>query len=326
MADFSAITAWAAANSARHEISLTKLSWINEWLPGFFDYRAKIRVGASVYFGRGIDAEENIACDKALAEALERAAVAEMASPWAAAAYPEFDGAAERAYRELLSIDRVLCHHYSKTPFKTLALDVLEKPVSRTAVAKALGARGLHLQLCELRPATDATIAAAFIWSERAHPVKGIVCGYGCEKTLPAAAAHALIECLRTAAAVFCGEITPEPWETRCTPGNPRYHFWMAQKEAAKIFLTATLLPSGARGNSPWQPENISRTAASYKEIPGPMSLIPELPVKIVQAASAKLLKPQFGEIFMDAQFLQRLERFSGKKVIPETDPPHFYD
>lgn len=326
MADFSTITAWAVKNTARHEISLTKLSWINDWLPGFFDYRAKVRVGTGVYFGRGIDTHENTACDKALAEALERAAVAEMPSPWAAAAYPELAGASERAYLELVSIDRVLCHHYTKIPFARLDFSILEKPIDINAIKHALGAHGLHLELCELRPVTDAAVAAAFIWSERDHPVKGIVCGYGCKIDLPSAVSHALIECLRTAAAVFCGEVAPEPWETKCTPGNPRYHFWMAQKEAAKDFLNNTLLPLIPRGNPSWQPENISRADVSLEEIYTLNGHITELPVKVVQATSAALIRPQFGKIFMDTQFLQRLEQFAGKKVAPETDIPHFYD
>lgn len=325
MADFSSITDWAVKNSARYGIALTKLAWVDEWLPGFFDYRVKLRVGTEVYAGRGIDSDENTACDKALAEALERAAVADLPSPWAAAAYPGFEGAAERAYRELVGIDRVLCHHYCKMPFRPLDIDSLKKPISPENVTRALARHGLHLELCELRPVEDAAVAAAFVWSERAHRVKGIVCGYGCEKELSDAAGHALIECLRTAAAVFGGDLVPEPWETRCVPGNPRWHFWMAQKEEAKDFLIKHLLPSRGRPLT-WQPERISRNDADVKEIPGLANQIPDLPVRIVQAASERLLRPQFGSIVMDKPFLARLESFSGARVTPDAVVPHFYD
>lgn len=325
MADLSAITAWAVNNSARHNITLTKLAWIDEWLPGFFDYRVKLRVGTEVYAGRGIDTNENTACDKALAEALERAAVADMPSPWAAAAYPGYTGAAERAYRELVSIDRVLCHHYCKEPFRLLDLSILKKPFPPDLIKRMLVQHGLHLVLCELRPVSDATVAAAFIWSEREHRVKGIVCGYGCEIELPDAAAHALIECLRTAVAVFGGDVTPEPWETKCVPGNPQWHFWMAQKEEAKNFLARHLLPASTT-QTLWKPEQLSQDDVELKEISSMGNQIKDLPVRIVQATSPKLLRPQFGNISMDAEFLGRLDIFHGARVTPEETVPHFYD
>ena len=326
MADFSKVTAWALKNTAGFDISITKLSWINEWLPGFFDYRAKLKIGNDVYTGRGIDAKEDIACDKALAEALERAAVANVLAPWATAAYPDYPGASERAYRELVCIDRVLCHHFCKKRFKLVDIKILNGGVSPTSLKSVLSKHGLHLELCELQPVLDASVVAAFIWSERSHRVKGIVSGFGCEKKLADAAEHALIECLRTAVAVFCGNLVPEPWELRCVPGNPRWHFWMAQKEEAKDFLINSLLPACANQDILWNTEKISFKDVSLSEVSSLASLIPDLPVRIVQASSAIMLKPQFGVISMDEQFLQRLERSAASRITPETRIPHFYD
>lgn len=326
MADFSQVTAWALKNTAGFDISITKLSWINEWLPGFFDYRAKLRIGTAVYTGRGIDAKEDIACDKALAEALERAAVADLPVPWATAAYPDYTGAAERAYRELVSIDRVLCHHFCKRRFRPVDINRLDGGILPDSLKRVLAKHGLKLALCELQPVLDASVSAAFIWSERNHPVKGIVSGFGCETKLADAASHALIECLRTAVAVFCGNLIPEPWELRCVPGNPRWHFWMAQKEEAKNFLVNSLLPAGANQKIPWNTEKISFKDVSLSEVSSLAPLIPVPPVRIVQASSAIMLKPQFGVISMDERFMQRLERFAGSRITPETLIPHFYD
>lgn len=326
MADFSKVTAWALKNTAGYNISITKLSWINEWLPGYFDYRAKIKIGNEVYAGRGIDVKEDIACDKALVEALERAAVSNMPAPWATAAYPNYPGAAERAYRELVCIDRVLCHHFCKKRFKPVDLAILNDGISPNSLKSVLSKHRLNMKLCELQPVLDASVVAAFIWSERSHQVKGIVSGFGCEKTLAAAASHALIECLRTAVAVFCGNLVPEPWELRCVPGNPRWHFWMAQKEEAKYFLINSLLPASADHNIPWNTEKISFKDVSLAEVSSLAPLISDLPVRIVQASSEIMLKPQFGVISMDEQFLQRLESFAGARITPEKLVPHFYD
>ena len=326
MADFSKVTAWAVKNTARFDISIIKLSWIDEWLPGYFDYRAKLKIGKDVYAGRGIDVKEDIACDKALAEMLERAAVSNVPAPWATAAYPGYPGAAERAYRELVCIDRVLCHHFCKKRFKPVDITALNGGISPNRLKSVLSKHGLNLELCELQPVLDASVVAAFIWSERSHQVKGIVSGFGCEKKLADAASHALIECLRTAVVVFCGNLVPAPWELRCVPGNPRWHFWMAQKEEAKDFLINNLLPTSANQNIPWNTEKISFKDVSLTEVSSLATLIPDLPVRIIKASSATMLKPQFAVISMDEQFMQRLERFEGSRITPEKLIPHFYD
>ena len=327
MADFTKITSWAIKNTARFNVSLVKLSWVDEWLPGFFDYRAKVKIGKDVYAGRGIDIKEDIACDKALAEAFERAALSNMSSPWATAAYPDYAGASERAYRELVCIDRVLCHHFCRKKFKLLDTEILSTPkIASARLEIFLAKHGLKLELCELRPVTDAKVAAAFIWSERSHRVKGIVSGFGCETTLADAALHALIECLRTAVAVFYGDIVPEPWELRCTSGNPRWHFWMAQKAKAKEFLINSLLSAPHDHDVVWDAEEISFKDVLLQEVLSLETFIPDLPVRIVQASSVKMLKPQFGMVSMNEQFMRRLETFIGHRVMPEKTVPHFYD
>jgi len=325
MADFSKITNWALKNTAGFDISITKLSWINEWLPGFFDYRAKLRIGKDVYTGRGIDAKEDIACDKALAEALERAAVADLSAPWATAAYPDYPGAAERAYRELVCIDRVLCHHFCKKRFKPVDSKILDGGISPNNLKSVLSKHGLKLELCELQPVLDASVVAAFIWSERKHQVKGIVSGFGCEKKLADAASHALIECLRTAVSVFCGNLVPEPWELRCVPGNPRWHFWMAKTAESLDYVRQTLLasPPGNRGS--WEPEDVSISNARFRRIESLDALLPGLPLVVVQAQSEQLMRPQFGSAPLDEPSLRRLERFNGRPLGTLAPVPHFY-
>ncbi|HAH31987.1 MAG TPA: hypothetical protein DCL44_06710 [Elusimicrobia bacterium] len=326
MADFSRITDWAVKNAAALNISVTKQSWINEWLPGLFDYRVKLKIGKTIHIGRGIDAQENTACDKAVAEALERAAASNLSYPWATAAYPDYAGAAERAYRELVCIDRVLCHHFCRVKFSVINIETLDWNISIARLKKVLRKHELHLELCELRPVLDASVSAAFIWSAKEHRVKGIASGFGCEKRLKDAAVQAIIECLRTAIPVFFGDITPEPWEIIRTPGNPRWHFWQAQKQGARNFLVSNLLPGNNENGGLQNLENISMNDAVISEIDSLKPAIPDLPVRIAQASSPKLLRPQFGEILMDEPALRRLEIFAGASMTPEMVVPHFYD
>lgn len=178
MADISGLTKWALKNSKKFNISAVKLSWINTWLPGFFDYRIKLEIDKNIYTGRGIDLSENTAFDKALAEAFERAAVRSLDSPWATAAYPDYTGATERAYRELVCIDRVLCHHFCKIPFRKIPLKILSNVISIRKLSKILEENSLHLELCELRPVIDCVVVGAFIWSIKKSLIKGIVSGF----------------------------------------------------------------------------------------------------------------------------------------------------
>lgn len=326
MADLSLLTKWALKNAKNFNISAIRFKWVDTWLPGFFDYRVKLTVREKEYIGRGTDLNENIAFDKALAEAVERMAVSDMDFPWATAAHVNYNEACIAAYRELLTIDRVLCHHFCKIPFKNISLKILDGLILSKNLIYQLSKNNLHLELCELRPVKDSVIVAAFIWSEIEDKdrVKGIVSGFGCASKIEEAALHATIECLRTALPVFFGNLTPQEWELKQIKGNPRWHFWMAQKVEAKNFLKNVLLQYN-KSNS-LDEENISIKDVSFTQINSLYELIPDIPLKVVKATSEVLIQPQFGKIEVDDKLIKRLKIFAGKLIIPELNVPHFYD
>lgn len=149
---------------------------------------------------------------------------------------------------------------------------------------------------------------------------------FGCESKLKDAALHAVIECLRTAVPVFYGNITPEEWEIKPIKGNPRWHFWMAQKTEAKDFLIKNLLNYDKTADKTWKVEKISIDNAKFREVATLASTVPNLPLKVVQAYSEVMLEPQFGEVVADRRLMRRLEIFAGGHVVPEIKVPHFYD
>jgi len=107
MANSTQLTDWVIANAKRLELAVTRVGWVEKWLPGYHDYQVKISLRKNIYAGRGIDRQEQIAFEKSVSEALERAATRGLEYPWTTAAYENYDGAKLRAYQELLGMDRV---------------------------------------------------------------------------------------------------------------------------------------------------------------------------------------------------------------------------
>ena len=321
----SSVVDWAIANASKLNLEATKVTWVDEWLPGYFDYQVKIIIDGQVYLGRGIDSNEDIAFAKSVAEGLERAAASALKDPWATAAYPDFHGARERAYFELLGIDRVLCHHYCRRRSRVLEQEVVGTSFPARRFFEMLRKNRLEITLLELTPSSDAKVAGAFVSSiDPESPIKGFVKGYGVEKTLEEAVSHAVIECMRNSVAVFLGGAKPDPGELSCRPTNPRWHFWMAQTAESMKYFRANFI-SKPETKSQLAPENISINNTGFTRINTLDSIFPDVPLVFVQAYSDKLIRPQFGEFTADEHTVKRLEIFNGGPVNVDATVPHFY-
>ena len=163
------------------------------------------------FAGRGIDSDEKTAFDKACAEAIERAICWTLKAPAAMAAFPDEEGARSRAYYELVGIDRAICHHFCRQRLHPCSFGTLGKSIPAANIQKMAAANRLEINLFELRPVADARVISAIAWSkDPRHPVKGFVAGFGTGPSQENAALSAVLECLRTAAAVFIGGAGPE--------------------------------------------------------------------------------------------------------------------
>lgn len=326
MADNTRLVDWALENSSKISLKVTKLGWISDWLPGHFDYQIAITCNSSVYRGRGIDAEEPVAFAKAVAEAFERFAMTGAENPWATAAYIDYDGAATRAYYELVGIDRALCHHFCKERFSLLDLSVLPEHFDLERLYKALKKNGLEVRLFELRPVMDAKICTMMAWHrDTGHKVQGFVNGYGCAQTMEKAATSAAYECLRTAAAVYLGGAKPErPLGELNQPGSAWYHFWAAQTKECMDYFRDNLQPT-PYSSAPLPPENLSIKDVSIEGISTLHQAFPDIPLIVAQAKSDRFIKPQFGSFRRDSATLKRLNEFCGHPVDPDIRVPHFY-
>ena len=320
------LTDWLLNNSDRLSLRAEKYRWIDEWLPGFFDYGVIIKVDGKDYSGRGIDKNEQLAFEKAASEALERAAVktARLKMLWSTAAYPNYEGAALRAYRELVGIDRVFCHHYSEKKIRRMDWGETGGYFPDGALYKQIKKSRIDFSLYELRPTLDSKVVCG-IASGGGLGFNGFLSGFGADKDIKSAAAHAAIECLRTVAACLLTEYSPkEPLEVLKRRGEPRWHYWMAQSAEALAHLKGRLLPRPEEQVT-LKAEDISISDVSFERIDSLRTVYPDLPLEIAQAKSEKMIAPQFGEIRMSPDVLARLRNFSGAEVSPREMPPHFY-
>ena len=327
MENSSSVTEWALENSRRLALTVQKVTWIDEWLPGYSDYHIEVSVGGKIHKGRGTDASEQTAFIKAVAESLERAACYGLETPWGTAAYTDQKTAEKRAYAELLGMDRALCHHYCKIKGKRVALEELSPVIPVKNLIKKLNNHGLVLELCELRPAQDARVFSAYGWAKASScKYPGIISGFGASDIRLDAARQAVLECLRKFLAIFIGKtISAVSLDDLKRDKSPWWHIWsMTGSAASKSYLMRNILPGDVEKGEQI-PENISIECMRFSRLNSLDEIFPDLPLLFMQAHSPRLLRPQFGETVIDPETKKRLEDFNGGLVDIDLSVPHFY-
>jgi len=327
MENSSLIVDWVLQNSRGLGLTVQKVTWIDEWLPGYFDYHVEVSVGGHIHKGRGTDSSEQLAFVKAAAEALERAACYSLDNPWGTAAHSDPKEAERRAYAELLGMDRALCHHYCKTKGAPVALEELKSVLPVNTLVKQLARHGLTMSLCELRPAKDARVFSAYGWALKEFPgFPGVISGFGTSDIWQDAARQAVLECLRKFLALFIGGVAkPAPLEVLKQQKSPWWHIWtMAESAASKSYLLKNLLADSGIHEAQ-RPEDISIDCASFSRIDSLDKVLPGLPLLFMQARSPRLLHPQFGETIIDPETKKRLIAFNAGLINVDLSVPHFY-
>lgn len=319
---------WALANAGKLFLKVTRLTGINEWLPGHFDYHVSMSVARAEVFGRGTDTEEPRAFLKAVAEAVERAACQGLTYPWATATHTDRQQASLRAYRELLGMDRALCHHFTGSKVRILSLAILNDSVLADFLDGACKKHGVKICLCEMRPSADSCVAVAYAWMPGPGNPPGLLSGYGCAATLPEAGRQAIVECVRKIGPIFIERNKPkEEMAELEILRSPWWHVWkMSQERAGLDYLKNTLIP--AAGESVLLArEELSLKDVGLREISGFKNLFPDVPCVVMQAYSDKLILPQFGKAVIDDKTLTRLKAFCGNSGSwkTETAIPHLY-
>lgn len=321
-----ALREWAIKNFKVLNIKVEKYRWIDKWLPGYFDYAVEIYVRGKKFRGRGIDNKEETAFDKAIAESVERAVVwfSDLEYPWATSAYPDLEGAKERAYWELLGIDRTICHHLCRVKAKKISLDILDGKIDLDRFNFLLRKNRIYFELYEFRPTLDSKSVFAISYSPNSR-IGGFISGFGTDKDIKRACLHAIFECLRTAVVAFFDDIKPErSIEYLKERREPRWHFWKAQEKASLDYLKKYIIPEEGE-EIILKTEDISIKDCDFITLNNSKEIFFDIPLYFAQAKSDKLITPQFGEIILDPKTQKRLEAFNEDICEIELNIPHFY-
>lgn len=323
MENFKKLTQYFLSKSKLISLDITKLTWPDNYLPGYFDYQSKITLMGHEFIGRGTAKDEEEAFIKSCVEALERFSSYNFNSSWAIAGHENIELAKQNSYAELSSIDKVLCHHFTKKRLSPINWKGLSE-IHGKVLLKSLNKQKILLETYELTPNQDLKITLAIAYKPFQRKRMGFVAGFGADYDIEKAVIHAIIETLRNAILIFTTEVNAAKNELIPSSWNPRWHFWKAQEEEALAYFKKYLV---TYQNKPivLKPENISIKDAYFTELTGIRLILPDIPLFFVQAQSDKLLTPQFGEFSPDKKNIKRLEDFNGGPVKMDLSVPHFY-
>lgn len=323
MANHERIMEWAIRCQKELKLDVTQATWTEDWLPGYHDYQAIIEIGGHRFTGRGLDGDWQIAFEKAVAEAVERASVfhSEPGLHAGVAAFTDLEGAKWKAYLELLEADRAISHHHTFTPFSSLPLTILGQTTAMELSAR-LSSRHLTLTVHEMRATLDARCAVAFI-RKAGLPALGFVCGFGADQKIEKAVEHAVLECLREGVTTLVGKERPKKeLEVLKSEMDPSWHFWNAQSEDASDRLGSIL-----RGDqsSALEAEPISFLDTKSTELSVIKQYFPDMPIWVAKVDSPALLAPQFGNYALSDHNSNRFRQFSPMAILEFDPTPHFY-
>jgi len=111
-------TEWILSNSETLSLQVEDLQWIRKSFPGIHDMSVRIQILGKPYEGRGHATTKDVAVQKALAEAIERAmCLQHLDTTNGVAAHYDLELAKKNARNELLERDLFLSHFLTKTPF-----------------------------------------------------------------------------------------------------------------------------------------------------------------------------------------------------------------
>ena len=188
--------AWVLSKSSEIDLSIQRLGWISEVMPGFTDIRCRISLKGRHYYGWGADLNEDTALLKSLSECFERYVTDEhgLTNSSGVAAHLDQNGACTNAINELIERDSFLCHFITRTPFKRLKVNEL-RDVDHRHIDEWSKLLGLRLRLFQLGPSGVLCVIDGF---DQPKPF-GFHIGASVKMNLDSAACSAIIEAARSA-------------------------------------------------------------------------------------------------------------------------------
>ena len=194
MANAKELMAWFLKNAHPLQAKVEKLNWIQEFSPDLTDVAVEIVINDIKWTGWGIGQTQELACVKALAEALERAMMQEnkIENSNGMAAHLSYELAQKNAIQELIERDLFLCHFYTHSPLNR-APDNLVTKVGLSSYREWLNAHQIDLSLYWL---TDSGVVCC-VDGRRAHSPFGYIIGAALKDDLYTSVKSAIFETAR---------------------------------------------------------------------------------------------------------------------------------
>lgn len=316
---------WVAKNSRIFDIRLTQQTWIQEWIPGHFSYKASIVFDSKKFTGMGSDPNADLAGTKAIVEAIERVFkhVRGLYSTSGLSAHVDLSSAEDHARLELHERDAFFCHFLSKSPFEKIFkegdFEQVDSLISRLSEkSRSCGVR-LEYRKLKVPHGLYGVICAAF--GSECHNPFGTILGLSCTGNLYTSILKASIECLTNVTAQFENKLDKEislsefskidlPWVN----DHFRLGLWSGSAESL-----SELFKNPPTGGNPIKGSPETETLADrFQEMN-------DCPLYFVQAHSRDAQRAYFGHLSIERVNLSRLSQFAGREIKWEDLPsfPH---
>lgn len=194
---------WLIENAGKLHFEVKKFTWIDEVLPGYYDYRVSIKIADKKYVGRGTDLSQEEAILKGYSEALE-SFLCDYYKFYSTglAIHTALEEAKKKAFRELIERDIFFTHFVNSIPFSEVEL-----PINDIKILNYLSSNHLKLRF----------FTSPFILPEGLHfcfcvveslKGEGAAIGLNVHENLGIAQNHALLEALRNVTAFIKGKFS----------------------------------------------------------------------------------------------------------------------
>ncbi|MBT4762891.1 MAG: hypothetical protein HOO06_14450 [Bdellovibrionaceae bacterium] len=195
---------WLLDHHKELGLKATQVTWVKEWLPGFYDFQVSLSINNKTHIGRGLAENMDLAFTKAGAEAIERAICVENSiGSCGVAVHTYLEKAQLNAKNELIERDRFFCHYLTKTPFQKINIELAK--INLEYILAKLNSYGVDLQFFKM---TSLNKTKSVVCISKGIS-SGLVLGLGASENIDIAAKKAFTECLTNTVAAINQLIEP---------------------------------------------------------------------------------------------------------------------
>lgn len=308
---------WLERAVDKLDLRVTNYSWPQKYLLDYHDIALTLKIENKEFLGRGGGSTSNEAIVKAMAEAIERAAIGynDLSTSNGLAAHFNSEEAKKNAKAELIERDQFFCHFLTKANAAPLdSSDFLSAQQGK--LMKLLEEKKIETKFYKFQTSQEHFSVSCVVNGKNFNRPFGLIVGLGCCEKLSVAAERAFLEALRSiVAASELGERVAISLKefSALKVYSPKEHRMLASDlQYASQF--------SSRGLVSHREEALRQEYEAfwfYKKLNLPPLLV-ESPFVVYQAINPRLQGLYFGPTTKKALNWQRLEEFAGRPLKDE--------